>query len=522
MGKKWCYLLMILGLSLCSLSFAKPSENSDKPFVIDNNKILNANESSNDIFYDQGTEIIDGSLTVTLSTVAKTETSTSLKVSFVCDTDNFSKDYYIGYYNADKYLPGVIKCNLINAKGESKVGYGELLRVNDLLETNQAGVHLGQTSFDTYCDIVHEADYSVNFQSDLQVLNIFDFDSVNKEVDLQNNQFLKVKIVNVNEDGSTSKTYSVYDINSFVSLNYAGKSNLNGYTSFKVDADANSKEVDGEGYKSLGVTYKRLYNTNEDAIKNGSMKVRTKFGFGGDSYYKISYKDGTYLKISDVSSSVDISSEGSSLYFLLKGLDLNNLEDIQVVGGIIALSIYNNDTYKDLSRTNIQIRFGYINFKICNIKNSDGTVFISKNSGAYDFNSDLFIGLSIGLVSLIYIIISFILFFTYSKKYKDDEFRRVNPRLYWKTNLLGLCAIDCVLLFIEFTLVRVNLVSNSLPIFNPCDAFICAFAVASLLLVGYFIKYFFVLFKAKYEARRNEKLKMNSDVIDDGTLIINK
>lgn len=77
-------------------------------------------------------------------------------------------------------------------------------------------------------------------------------------------------------------------------------------------------------------------------------------------------------------------------------------------------------------------------------------------------------------------------------------------------------------MFIEFTAVRVNLISNSLPIFNPADAFICAFAIASLLLVGYFIKYFYVLFKAKYERRRNEKLKMNNNVIDDGTLIINK
>lgn len=520
MIKKWFYLLTILGLSFCSLSFAKPSENSDSKFIINNNNVLNANQSLDNVSYDEGTEINDGSLVVTLSTVAKTETSTSLKVSFSCDTDKFSKDYYIGYYNSDKYLPGVIKCNLINKNGESKFGYGELLRVNDLLETNQAGVHLGQTSFDTYCDIVHEADYFVDLESTLKVLNIFNFDSSSKEIDLENNQFLKVKVVNVSEDGSTSKSYVTYDINSFLSLDYAGRSNLNGYSSFKVNVDASSKEVDGEGYKSLGLSYKRLYNSNEDAIKNGSMKVRTKFGFGGDSYYKISYKDGTYSKISDVSNSVDVSSKGSSVYFLLNGLNHDNLEDIQVIGGIVTLSIYNNSTYKDLSRTNIQIRFGYINFKINDIKNSDGTIAFYKNNNAYDFNSDLFIGLSVGLVSFFYFGVSLVLFFIYSKKYKDDEFRRINPRLYWKTNILGLFTIDCVLLFVEFTIVRVNLISNSLPIFNPCDAFICAFAVASLLLVGYFIKYFFVLIKAKYEAYRNEKLKMNSDVIDDGTLII--
>ncbi len=511
MKKNWYYMLMTLGVGCCSLAFnsAEVTSIDTNKFIIDNENVLKASTGTSDN-YVVGSEITDGSLTAEIKSITTTETSTCFQIEVTCVSAD--KDYYIGYYNSSNYKPGVIECTLKDGKGNSKTGYGDLLRVNTLLDTNQAGGHLGQTTFTTYCDIVHGADYSLNLNEDIKILNIFNYDYGTKTIDLNTYQYLKA--------GSSSATQ--YNINSFISYNYAGKSNLNGFASYKIDVDCTEKEEDGAGYKSLGTSYKRLYSSNQDAIDKGTMYIRTRFGFSGDTYYRITYKDGTYQEIYDVSNFVDVTHKGSSIYFLLKGVNDENVSNIQVVGGIITLGIYNSETYKEVSRTGIQIRFGYMNFKIDDIKNEDGTVAISKSDYTYDVNSDLLIGLSAGLVSFAYIVVSLILFFVLSKKYKDDEFNRVNPKLYWKTNILGLLAIDSVLMFIEFTAVRVNLISNSLPIFNPADAFICAFAVASLLLVGYFIKYFYVLFKAKYERRRNEKLKMNNNVIDDGTLIINK
>lgn len=511
MKKNWYYMLITLGVGCCSFAFSNVETTSmdTNKFIIDNENVLKASTSISDN-YVEGSEINDGSLTASIKSITTTETSTCFQVEVTCSSSE--KDYYIGYYNSSDYKPGVIKCTLKDNKGNTKIGYGELLRVNTLLDTNQAGGHLGQTTFTTYCDIVHGADYSLNLSEDIKILNIFNYDFEEKTTDLNTYQYLK----------ADSESITNYSIDTFISYSYAGKSNLNGFASYKINVDCTEKEEDGAGYKSLGATYKRLYSSNQDAIDKGTMYVRTRFGFSGDTYYKVTYKDGTSEDIYDVSNFVDVTSKGSNIYFLLKGVNDENVSNIQVVGGIITLGIYNSETYKEVSRTGIQIRFGYMNFKIDDIKNEDGTVAISKSVNTYDVNSDLLIGLSVGLVSFVYIAVSLVLFFVFSKKYKDDEFRRVNPRLYWKTNILGLLAIDSVLMFIEFTAVRVNLISNSLPIFNPADAFICAFAVASLLLVGYFIKYFYILFKAKYERRRNEKLKMNNNVIDDGTLIINK
>lgn len=522
MRKKLYYLMMTLGVGCCSLAFNNVQTNvNSNEFVINSANILKENESSG-VDYEEGTEITDGSIFASVDSISTTENSTSLTVTFDCNTQ-LEKDYFVGYYNSKCYMPAIIKCTLIDKNGNKKDAEGQLIRINELVEYNGIGPNLGQTSFTTYCDFLHGADYSLDLTSPIKAINILEYDFDAKTADSTNVHYLNIDTTYTDEDtGTTSKIYTEYDLSSFISFSYAGKSNLNGFSSFKVNVDAASKEVDGEGYKSLGTSYKRLYTTNQSAIENGSMMIRTRFGFSGDTVYRVTYDDGVVEEISDISNFVNVSSKGASLYFLLKGVDSNKVKNIQVVGGIITLGIYNNSTYKEVSRTGTQIRFGYMNFGIDDITNDNGSVAIAKSVNTYNFNSDLFIGLSIGAVTLVYVVVSIILFFVFTKKYKDDEFKRVNPKAYWKTNLLGLAAIDCVLIFIEFTVVRVNLISNSLPVFNPCDAFISAFAVASLLLVGYFIKYFYVLFKAKYERRRNEKLKMNNNVIDDGTLIIKK
>ncbi len=523
MKKNWYCLLMTLGVGCCSLAFNNVSTNvNPDKFVINSKNVLSANNENNSTLFDEGSEIADNSLSVKVTSVSKTETSTSLTLVFDCDT-SFNKDYYVGYYNKTNYLPAVVQCTLKDGKGNTLTSQAEMSRVNSLVEYNGIGPDLGQTSFTTYCDFTHGADYSLDLSSSIKVLNVLEYDFDTKTLDTTNKYNIDVQRVSTDaETGKETKLYSEYNISDFISFSYAGRSILSGFTSFKVDVDTTAKEVDGEGYKKLGSSYKRLYTNNEAAIESGSMYVRSRFGFSGDSYYKITYKDGTEQNVSDISNFVNVTQKGSSLYFLLNGINGDEVSNIQVVGGVIALGIYNTSTYKEVSRTNAQIRFGYMNFLIDDIKNQDGSIAIKKNENTYNVNSNLLIGLSVALVSLAYIAVSLVLFFVWSKKYKDDEFKRVNPKLYWKTNILGLLTVDCVLLFVEFVAVRVNLISNSLPIFNPCDAFIAAFGVASLLLVGYFIRYFYILFKAKYEKRRNEKLKMNTNVIDDGTLIINK
>ena len=103
---------------------------------------------------------------------------------------------------------------------------------------------------------------------------------------------------------------------------------------------------------------------------------------------------------------------------------------------------------------------------------------------------------------------------------KDDEFKRMIPKQYFKTNTMGLLTLGILLVTIEAIAFRVSLMKNTLPIFNSLDIIIVIGGVASIILVGYFIRYFAIQFKNMRDAKRNEKLKLNKNTMDDGTLII--
>ena len=70
------------------------------------------------------------------------------------------------------------------------------------------------------------------------------------------------------------------------------------------------------------------------------------------------------------------------------------------------------------------------------------------------------------------------------------------------------------------SLFRATSFANSLAVFNPTDAYIIVLGVIAIITVGYFIRYFAIMTKNHIEKSKREKLKLNQDVIDDGTLII--
>ena len=59
-----------------------------------------------------------------------------------------------------------------------------------------------------------------------------------------------------------------------------------------------------------------------------------------------------------------------------------------------------------------------------------------------------------------------------------------------------------------------------MPVYNPLDIIIVIGGIASIILVGYFIRYFAIQFKNLRDLKRNERLKINKNVMEDGTLII--
>ena len=74
-----------------------------------------------------------------------------------------------------------------------------------------------------------------------------------------------------------------------------------------------------------------------------------------------------------------------------------------------------------------------------------------------------------------------------------------------------------VLFDIVFIVLRASALNNAIVVYNPADAYIIILSVLSVVIIGYFIKFMVGVVKANRERRRIIKLKLNEDVLDDGT-----
>ena len=128
---------------------------------------------------------------------------------------------------------------------------------------------------------------------------------------------------------------------------------------------------------------------DEEDIEAGTMYVRTRFSFGGDTRYVVEYKDGRKELVPDLANNIEIKNNETSLYFLLKNVNYKEVKNLSVKGGIIYVGIYNTNTYKEVSKTGFSIRFGYINFKIDDMLKANGAVGVEKDNEFYKFNCDL-------------------------------------------------------------------------------------------------------------------------------------
>ena len=70
---------------------------------------------------------------------------------------------------------------------------------------------------------------------------------------------------------------------------------------------------------------------------------------------------------------------------------------------------------------------------------------------------------------------------------------------------------------IVFILMRVSGFANTIVAFNPTDPILIVFAVAGMIIGGYFIVLLVKAIKVEKERRKAIRLKLNEDVEDDGT-----
>ena len=189
----------------------------------------------------------------------------------------------------------------------------------------------------------------------------------------------------------------------------------------------------------------------------------------------------------------------------LKGIDTGSITAVGISGATVDIHLFNNETHTRVMNTQLQHTFGNIEI----------LPHINVRLNFFDINA--FLLLFLGALTLIYAIIAIVLFFYKKNKFKNDEFRRMNAKAYIKSAILGYTGLVLILAAISFVVLRIAFFNSTIPTYNPIDAFVIMFVIAAAISLGLFIKNFASAIKVARKRREILRLKLDKDVVDDGT-----
>lgn len=452
---------------------------------------------------------------VDLRSYSVTELTASFQVlvSF-SDDANTVNNYYIGYRGeGNEYLPASLYFNVKTSNGKVEKRSAPIIPVqqNDLYDG--LGANLGRTNINTYCDIELAYGEEVLYREGVQLFNIFYYDSTTREVDLTKNSYVDCTYASIDRDRYATN----YNSKDYFEMKYTGASNYAGFSAFAFDV----QNFGTEKYPTLSTTTARMYSTNEKDIANGISYVKSSLSFGGTTKFVFEFNDGSQKVLTSTNKTSEITN-GGHIVLLFEDIDYKDVTNIKIQDLYYQFYIYNTSTHTNLARTNYSIRFGTTYTNMVDLVDSNGQVVVEKGENFYEINNDLIVGLVFGLSTFIFLAIVVPSYFYLKKKNRNDEFKRMNTKAYVTTSIYGYLCIESLLLLTTFVSIRSTVFNNTLNVFNPTDAFIVVFGVMGIILVGYFIRYFVIMFKNNAEKKRRDRLNINKDVIDDGTLIIRK
>ena len=454
--------------------------------------------------FEKGTELIQ-QVHFGIQQVSTTENGTSLSIVLDTTTNNSTNNFYIGYSKTgDKVLPATLEYQIKDVDNAVRTEQTAIIKSSTINPYDGLGNRLGTTEFTTFCDIVHPVGSVVDLDSVL-LCNIFDYDAENKVADFNNPHYVK----GVVEDG-----YKSFNYNELLDIKYSSLSTFAGYNSYGFSSFSTAEDA----YENLGTKYKKLLTKYEAELASGEFYLRSLITFSGDSKLHVTFNDGSSKNYSVESTNVSLTNK-SPIFLLFNDFNNADVKSIQLFSTFLSLSIYQPAVYKDVSGTSISIRFGFMNLGFEDLKDSTGKVIYKKVDNYGVFNGNLFLIISTAVLFAIYGGIATGLYFYLKQKNKNNEFKRMRTKSYIKTNSIGFLYASCFLLFVEFVILRFGFISTSFAIYNPADIYIIVFGVASIILTGYFVKFFAVAIKNGLERRRVSKLKVT--YIDDGTLNVN-
>lgn len=434
---------------------------------------------------------VEPDLKITINSISQTSSSVSYEFKFsVKKTIETVNSYLLGYYAEDNYLPLTATYDVSKA---GKVEKKSVVIANSSSNNPYVGfgTDLGKQDITFFVHL--DVDESETLDTDSVILsNIFKakrLPDLSYVPDVDYQYYVPVA------DYELPETFHSNDL---IDITFKRFSRFNDHVSLIFNFEVDSLDL----FKTQEAT---LYKKHLESIENGTYIIRNRLNSLTNMSFIINYNDGSSKDILIRGSTTsDLHFGDNEVNFLFEDIDISKVSSIQMKSLTFYMDISVAATRKKIVGSDFSVLFGDFTFII------DSPKVVDINTIVIIVTVILFV-VSIGAGVGIY--------FYRKNKYKNDEFRRMNTKKFIKQALIFFLGGASFFYFALFIILRANVINNTLTVYNPCDIPITIFGVLSIIMVGYFVKYFITLYRAYATRVRAKKLKLNElgQKADDGT-----
>lgn len=296
----------------------------------------------------------------------------------------------------------------------------------------------------------------------------------------------------------------IYDLSEFMTISFDKISTFGDYVSIGTKIDIVNE---GHVFEDLRPGQ---YSNYKNKIASGKAHIRARFTSLPLASYRIKVNgEETISSVSTPITQIVLDKySGNRVNFLIKkdqlknGFDLNTFEYFALENLVVSLDVVEGDTI--IKRTVAHTKFGCV-------------YFFTPDDQIKSFNGTLFLILLVAGYALGAAILSFTLFNVFKVKFKNDEFRRLKPKQFIKKAIIYSITSLAVVIFLAFVILRTTVLLSSIVVYNPLDVFITIFGIATIIIVGYYVKEIVAAVKTNKQRKKSIKLGLANDVADDGT-----
>lgn len=312
---------------------------------------------------------------------------------------------------------------------------------------------------------------------------------------------LKVKVSNKAER---------FSLSTFITMKPVSLSKISGHTELEISVDT----VPGI-YEKVKPS---IYNDYKEQIENGTCVIRYRYTSLFDASYRITYKVGNDIRVKELKIKspygfYNLEKEKENrVGFLIENkavdskFETDNLLKIDLMNFYMTVDLYSYDTKNIVSaQCSYNVKFG-----ISNLYNKD-----TADIKIHNLNLGLLLVVIISILT--YAGVAAGLFFLFKEKFKNDEFRRLNPQKFMEKAIAYFVGYAFIVASLTSIIFRWGYLNNSIVVKNPIDPFVIIFTIGGLISLGLFIKELVVSIRVSLKRKSDKKLKIGETVAEDGT-----